>query len=344
MLSDLPFELLSDIVERLVGEYLYEYFLSHGSPKHWNAISVLNSVSVPLRAVVHTLLASSLAIPRLEDGRLSRDPLFVISLARNDADARFHKECRHEESDSDTEPAMPQNDSSEATTAWWKASPLLELYSVIREMRLKCHWIAREGRHLHHIIHFLEPFRHSMDRADTAADKRLVRPALDEAVYVWAAMTLVGLLAVYAWWFENLSIMLEREPERTYMYYDEFEQGIGHMEEAVESGMTNFGMMALPTKLVHGPRIFVTNIVPAMRHFLNLAVVASDPRLEHCRRRVEVLLEALEPLDHEIYEEILKKNRTHDRASMIFDGLGCYSVPPLCQPLNTTVNQQPSQA
>ena len=66
----LPYELLSAIVEDVVRDYLFEYFTSHGTPLPWNAISSLNSVSVVMRAVVHTLLSSSaLSIPRLEDGR-----------------------------------------------------------------------------------------------------------------------------------------------------------------------------------------------------------------------------------------------------------------------------------
>ena len=66
---DLPYELLSHIVEDIVRDYLFEYFTSYSTPRPWNAISSLSDVSVVMRAVVRTLLSSALSIPSLEDGR-----------------------------------------------------------------------------------------------------------------------------------------------------------------------------------------------------------------------------------------------------------------------------------
>ena len=214
MLTHLPPELLSIVVEGMVREYLRQYFICYG--ESWDAISTLLGVSTLLRGITDSLLCSGLGILRLEDGmcahtvyalvektltvllaicRLRPKPLVLIRMARRDANKRFEEACL-------TDDGAPPQNGGENDLAYWRVSPILELYSAIRETCLRRDRITRDGQQLRRLANLPNKLLYYMERARDVKDRRLLRPALAEGAFLIAGTTFgtcIGLRFLMCW-------------------------------------------------------------------------------------------------------------------------------------------------
>ncbi|KAF8514286.1 hypothetical protein JB92DRAFT_152616 [Gautieria morchelliformis] len=200
---------------------------------------------------------------------------------------------------------------------WWRPSPLLVLYNVIRWTQLRKDQITREDFQLQRLAELPPLLVEPMKRAAMAGDRRLVRPALVEAAYLWAGMSFVGHLAGFARFFELLCMAIQEDPAWVNVWHDNIERTLSAMEhlESTCIEVLHWVRIANP-KFVEASHIHGSRIVPALCKFLNMTVVNSDPNCERWRLSVEVLLRAWAPLDLEVV------NQAYEGVSMIFSEPG----------------------
>lgn len=86
--------------------------------------------------------------------------------------------------DDQCRPVLPEYDNSEEL--WWKSSPLLALYSAIREIRFVSDWIMQNGGYPRRLADLPRNLVSPMETVRTMSDTRLVRPALVEGAVLIA--------------------------------------------------------------------------------------------------------------------------------------------------------------
>ncbi|KAF8574726.1 hypothetical protein K439DRAFT_1665352 [Ramaria rubella] len=328
MLTSLPLELLSHIVENLVRDFLYEYFTSPNPSHTWNAISTLCNTSVTLRSVTHSLISSGLSIPSLKDGRsttllitcdggggagwrrLSKDPLLALSLARADATARFESRRLDGNETAVLHIATHPHDPAHDPDGWWRTSALLELYNVIRETRLKSEWITQQGHHLRRLADLPKALVDPMERVKACRDKRLAMPALVEGAELIACTSFgaLGQLSASARFFELVHAVLSEEPEWVCPWFDNIEKTLHSVKVLEKNCMIPLRWVQVDRPhFVQASHIYASRIVPALSNFLNTPVVTSDPICARWRTSVDELLGAWAPLDDEVHAEVTRR-------------------------------------
>ncbi|KAF8515804.1 hypothetical protein BU17DRAFT_67729 [Hysterangium stoloniferum] len=306
--TSLPIELVSGVVEKLVREFLLEHFVSPERP--WNAVFTLCAISKGIRRLTQALLTSGLSTTEWENGSVfgTRSPVHAIVLARNIADKRIEATCIDDTTAIPIPPGadagravLPGHDHAEAEM-WWKSSPLLALYSAIREVRFVSDWILQKENYPRRLADMPRNLVNPMETVKAMEDTRLVRPALVEGA-VLIASTSFGQLSASARFFNLVTVVLAEKPEWLYASFDNIDQtllGVEGLERSCTIAMRWIDIDH--PQFVKASHIHASRIVPALADFLEIPIIVSDPGCARWRTTIGVLLNAWAPLDRENYE------------------------------------------